>query len=114
MLVHYLEIVTPEVDDVCAGYEASLKVKFGEPDPFLGGARTCIREDGSMVGVRAPMRADEAPVARPYWLVDDINIALEQVVQQGAVVAMPRMEIPGKGFFAIYILGGTDQGFWEL
>jgi predicted enzyme related to lactoylglutathione lyase len=53
-------------------------------------------------------------VVRPYWLVNDINKALDQVVQQGAVVAMPRMEIPGKGFFAIYILGGTDQGFWEL
>lgn len=114
MKVHYLEIVTHEVDKVCAGYEASLEAKFGEPDPLLGGARTCTRDDGSLIGVRSPMRADEAPVVRPYWLVDDIDKALEQVVQQDAVVAMPRMEIPGKGFFAIYILGGTDQGFWEL
>ena len=114
MKVHYLEIVTAEVDAVCKAYEASMGANFGEPDPMLGGARTCTREDGSMVGVRAPMRADEAPVIRPYWLVTDIDKALDQVVQQGAVVAMPRMEIPGKGFFAIYMLGGTDQGFWEI
>ena len=114
MKVHYLEIVTAEVDAVCKAHEVSIGAKFGEPDPLLGGARTCIRDDGSLIGVRAPMRADEEPVVRPYWLVNDINKALDQVVQQGAVVAMPRMEIPGKGFFAIYILGGTDQGFWEL
>ena len=114
MKVHYLEIITTEVDAVCKAYEASSGVKFGEPDPLLGGARTCTRDDGSLIGVRAPMRADEAPVVRPYWLVNDIDKALDQVVQQGAVIAMPRMDIPGKGFFAIYSLGGTDQGFWEL
>lgn len=114
MKVHYLEIVTAEVEAVCKAYEASIGAEFGEPDLLLGGARTCTRDDGSLVGIRAPMRADETPVVRPYWLVDDIDKALEKVAQQGAVVAMPRMEIPGKGFFAIYILGGTDQGFWEV
>lgn len=60
------------------------------------------------------MRPNEALVVRPYWLVDDINKALEHVVQQNAVVAMPRTEIPGKRFFAIYLHGGIEQGFWEL
>jgi hypothetical protein len=39
MQVHYLEIVTNEVDAVCAGYAQLHGVEFGEADPGLGGAR---------------------------------------------------------------------------
>ncbi|KKE84523.1 hypothetical protein N481_22185 [Pseudoalteromonas luteoviolacea S4047-1] len=34
--------------------------------------------------------------------------------KQGAQIAMPPTEIPGKGQFAIYILGGNEQGLWQL
>jgi len=30
------------------------------------------------------------------------------------VVAHPPLKIPGKGTFAIYILGGVDHGLWQL
>lgn len=40
--------------------------------------------------------------------------AVENVKAQGAEIAMAPMEIPSKGKFAIYILGGNDQGLWEV
>ncbi|KXF82910.1 VOC family protein [Enterovibrio coralii] len=114
MKVHYLEIVTADVESVCNAYEAANKVSFSEPDAMLGGARTCELADGSLVGVRAPMRETEMPVVRPYWLVDDVQEAVEAVKAQGGEIAVPPMEIPGKGMFAIYILGGVDHGLWQL
>jgi len=40
MRIHYLEIVTRDVDAVCAAYAAANRVQFGEPDAGLGQART--------------------------------------------------------------------------
>jgi predicted enzyme related to lactoylglutathione lyase len=111
--IHYLEIVTDAVDAVCAGYEAATGAEFGSAEPGLGGARTAPLLGGGMVGVRAPMRKSETPVARPYWLVDDITSALEAAVEAGAEVAHPVMKIPGHGTFPIYIQGGTEQGLWQ-
>lgn len=81
---------------------------------MLGGARTCILDDNSIVGVRAPLRDTEAPVVRPYWLVDDIQSAVTRIEAQGGEIAVPPMTIPEKGTFAIYILGGNDHGLWQL
>lgn len=114
MKIHYLEIVSHDLDGVCKAYEATHSVTFSEPDPFLGGARTCTLADGSIVGVRAPMRDDEAPVVRPYWLVDDIEQAVTEVKAAGGQIAMEPMELPEKGKFAIYLLGGNDHGLWQL
>ena len=114
MQVHYLEIVTKEVDGVCAAYAAATGVQFGEPDAGLGNARTATLPGGGLVGVRAPMRQTEEPVVRPYWLVDDIEAAIAAAVGAGGKVAHPPMEIPGHGTFAIYIHGGVDHGLWQL
>jgi predicted enzyme related to lactoylglutathione lyase len=114
MKVHYLEIVASDVDAVCAAYEAALGIKFGSADPLLGGARTAPLPDGGSIGVRGPLRDTEKPVVRPYWLVDDIEAALDAASKQGAQVALPPLEIPGKGTFAIYIQGGVDHGLWQL
>lgn len=114
MKVHYLEIVSHDVDSVCNAYESAHSVSFSEPDAALGEAKTCILPDGSIVGVRRPMRDTEDPVVRPYWLVDDIEQALATVEAAGAIIAMPAMEIPGRGKFAIYILGSNDHGLWQL
>jgi len=61
MKVHYLEIVSRDMDAVCKAYELAHSVSFSEPDEYLGGAK-----------------------------------------------------IPGKGKFAIYILGSNDHGLWQL
>jgi uncharacterized protein len=114
MRVHYLEIVTEEVDSVCASYAAANRLKFGEPDVRLGNARTAVTPGGGLVGVRAPMRDTETPVVRPYWLVEDIAAAVDEVVKNGGEVAHPPMEIPGHGTFAIYLTGGVELGLWQL
>jgi uncharacterized protein len=114
MPIHYLEIVTKEVDAVCTSYTAANGVEFGDPDAGLGNARTASLPGGGMVGVRAPLHEAEEPIVRPYWLVDDIAAALASAVEAGGEVAHPPMEIPGHGTFAIYILGGVHHGLWRL
>lgn len=114
MQIQYLEIVTKDVDAVCAAYAAMNGVQFGEPDAGLGNARTAAMPGGGLVGVRAPLRANEEPVVRPYWLVKDIEAAVAAVVQAGGHVAVPPMEIPGHGTFAIYLQGGNDHGLWQI
>ena len=114
MQVHYLEIVTQDVDATCASYEQVHGVKFSEEDAGLGNARTAALAGGGLIGVRAPMHEAEAPVVRPYLLVDDIEAAVEAAKSGGAVIAHPPLEIPGRGTFAIYIQGGIQHGLWQL
>jgi len=114
MLVQYLEVVAADVDATCAALENLHGVRFGEPEAALGNARTATLEGGGRVGVRAPMREDEAPVVRPYVLVDDIEAAVKAAEAAGGQVAMPATEIPGHGKFAIYFQGGIQYGLWEL
>jgi hypothetical protein len=84
MKVHYLEIVSLDVDAVCKAFEAVHNVSFGEADASLGGARTCTLSDGCIIGIRSPLRDTEDPIVRPYWLVEDIEIAVTNVESQGA------------------------------
>ena len=114
MQIYYLEIVTPEVEATCTALSAQHGVDFSAPVAELGAARTATLADGGRIGVRAPMRADEAPVVRPYLRVDDIDAASKAAEAAGAMFAMTAMEIPGQGKFAIYILGGIEHGLWEV
>ena len=113
MQVHYLEIVTPDVEDTCNALAAQHGVTFSEPEAMLGNARVAMLEGGGRIGVRAPMRDDEAPVVRPYMLVDDIEAASKATEAAGADFAMRATEIPGQGKFAIYLMGGIQHGLWE-
>ncbi len=113
MTVQYLEIVTPMVEETCDVLAGAHGVEFGDPIPEFGNARTASLSSGGRIGVRAPLRADEEPVVRPYVLVDDIEAAVEAAKAVGAEIAIPPMEIPGQGRFAIYLLGGIDHGLWE-
>jgi predicted enzyme related to lactoylglutathione lyase len=114
MQIHYLEIVTREVDAVCAAYAAANQVQFGAPVAGLGQARTAALLGGGLVGVRSPMHETEEPVVRPHWLVDDIEAALAAAVKAGGVVAHPPLKISGQGTFAIYIQGGVHHGLWQV
>ena len=113
MNVHYLEIVTPEVDGTCHALEEIHGVRFGEPIVDLGRARTATLSNGGRIGVRAPMRETEEPVVRPYVLVEDIEAAAEAARAAGGEIAMTPTEIPGQGTFAIFILGGIQHGLWQ-
>ena len=114
MKIHYLEIVASDIDAVCRSYESAHKVSFTQANNSLGGARTCTLPDGSIVGVRGPLSDTEVPVIRPYWLVDEIEVAVKAIEEQGAEILHPPLEIPGKGTFAIYSIGSIQQGFWQL
>ena len=113
MQIHYLEIVTPDVDAVCATYEQLHGVSFGEPEAGLGDARTAALANGELIGVRAPMQEAEEPVMRPYLLVDDVETAAKAAAAAGGEIAHPPMELPGHGTFAIYIQGGIHHGLWQ-
>lgn len=113
MQVHYLEIVTPDVEQTCRVIAETHGVVFGDPVASLGNARTAELTTGGRIGVRAPMRDSEAPVVRPYMLVDDIQAAIERAESAGATIALPPMELPGEGTCAIYVLGGIDHGLWQ-
>ena len=112
--VHYLEIVTPDVDETCEALEKLHGVKFAEPEAAFGNARIVARAGGGMIGVRAPMREDEAPVVRPYLLVEDVESAVETAKAAGGKIALPPTEIPERGTFAIYLHGGIQYGLWQI
>ena len=113
MTIRYLEIVTPDVDAVCADYAASLGLAFGDLDMSLGNARTATLPGGGLLGVRAPLHEAEVPVVRPYWLVDDIEAAVAAAQEAGAEVLHPPLLIPGHGTFAITLQGGIQHGYWQ-
>lgn len=112
--VQYLEIVTPDVAATCGALEKMHGVTFSKPVAVLGDARTAALAGGGRIGVRAPLRADEKPVVRPYVLVEDIEVALAAAKAAGAEIAHPAFELPGQGTFAIYVQGGIEHGLWQL
>ena len=113
MSVHYLEIVTPDVDATCALYAGLYGLTFGQPEPELGQARTAKRADGTLIGVRAPMAAHESPIVRTYVAVADINAAVEKAKAAGAMIAYPPTKQGAQGTFAIFIQGGIQHGLWQ-
>lgn len=112
-MIQYLEIVTSDVDRKCETLSAIHGVQFSDPVPELGGARTTSLPGGGRIGVRGPLRPDEAPVVRPYLLVPDVSSAVSKAESAGATIALPPMELPGQGIFAIYIEGGIEHGLWQ-
>ena len=114
MQIQYLEIVTSDVEKVCALYSQVHGVTFGDADQNLGGARTAHLASGGALGIRAPMHDAEKPVVRPYILVEDIEATVAAAADSGAEIAVPPMEIAGHGTCAIVIQGGIESGFWQL
>ena len=113
MQIGYLEFVTPNVDEFCAIYAKVHGVTFSEQVPALGNARTTTLTSGGKIGVRAPMRPDETPVVRSYFLTNDIDGAVEAAKTAGAEVAVAPMELPGQGTFAIFIHNGIESALWQ-
>jgi len=54
MQIQYLEIVTQDVDAVCAAYAAANGIQFGKPDAALGNAQTVELPGGALVVTPRP------------------------------------------------------------
>ena len=113
MNIHYLEIVTNDVDSLCAAYERIHALSFGPEDPDLGQARVAVRPDGSLVGIRKPLAEHEQPTTRTYLTVADIQKAVKEAEEVGAVIAYPPTRQGERGTFAIFIHGGVEHGLWQ-
>ena len=74
--------------------------------------RDVVVTDGSATTGRTDDDQEEA-VVRPYVLVEDIEAAVESARAAGAEIAVPPMEIPGRGRCAVYFLGGNQYGLWQ-
>jgi predicted enzyme related to lactoylglutathione lyase len=111
--VHYLEIVSDDVDALTALYQRVHGLSFGPPDPDLGQARVATRADGTLVGIRRPLAAHEQPIMRTYLAVEDIQQAVKDAEESGALVAYPPTRQGQRGTFAIAIHGGVQHGLWQ-
>jgi uncharacterized protein len=89
MTVHYLEIVSNDVDTLTALYQRVHGLSFGPPDADLGQARVATRADGTLVGIRKPLAAHEQPIMRTYLAVEDIHQAVKNAEDSGAAIAYP-------------------------
>ena len=113
MAVHYLEIVSDDVDALTALYQGLHGLSFGPPDADLGQARVATRADGTLVGIRKPLAAHEQPIVRTYLAVDDIQQAAKKAEDSGAIIAYPPTTQGQRGTFAIVIQGGVQHGLWQ-
>jgi uncharacterized protein len=113
MAVHYLEIVSNDVDALTELYQRIYGLSFGPPDPDLGQARVATDADGALVGIREPVAAHEQPIMRTYFAVEDIQRAVKKAEASGATIAYPPTRQGNRGIFAIVIQGDVEHGLWQ-
>jgi hypothetical protein len=89
MAVHYLKIVSNDADTLTGLYRRIHGLSFGSPDPDLGQARVATHAGGMLVGIRKPLAAHEQPITRTYLAVEDIQQAMKQAEDSGAIIAYP-------------------------
>lgn len=113
MAVHYLEIVSNDADTLTELYQRIYGLSFGPPDADLGQARVATQADGALVGIRKPLGAHEQPIMRAYVAVENIQRALKEAEESGAVIAYPPTRQGDQGTFAILIQGDLEHGLWQ-
>lgn len=113
MSIHYLEIVTNDVDAHIELYRHLYGLSFGPPDPDLGQARVATRADGTQVGIRKPLAEHETPIIRTYVEVEDIHEAVKKAEEAGATIAYPPTLQGQRGTFAIVFQGDIQHGLWQ-
>lgn len=113
MRVHYVEIVTTDVENTCSALEKVHGLEFGDKVADLGNARVAKSTNGSSIGVRAPLAEHETPIVRTYYAVDDIAKTVKAAETAGAMVAYPPTRQGDTGTWAIYILEGIQYGLWQ-
>lgn len=112
--IHYLEIVSPESKALRDFYSKAYGWEFSEATPELGNAFFTSLPNGSLWAIRSPLRESEEPIVRTYLRVMDIQESVRRAGELGATIALGPTEIPGRGQIAIYLLGGIEQGIWQV
>ena len=113
MAVHYLEIVSNDVDTLTGLYQRMQGISFGPPDPDLGQARVATRADGTLVGIRKPLAAHEQPIMRSYVAVENIQQAVKKAEKHGATVAYPADPTGTAGDLCNRDSGDVQHGLWQ-
>jgi predicted enzyme related to lactoylglutathione lyase len=113
MAVHYLEIVSNDVETLTGLYQRIHGLSFGPPDRDLGQARVATQADGALVGIRKPLAAHEQPIMRTYLAVEDIEQAVKKAEDSGATIAYPPTRQGNRGTFAIVTQGDVEHGLWQ-
>jgi len=111
--VHYVELVASEPDKLRGALEKTHGWSFVQ-EAELGGAWVAEMPGGGRCGIRAPMHAQEKPVTRTYVRVQDLARAVEIAGANGATIIVPPMDVGKHGRIAIYVLGGIEQGLWQV
>jgi len=112
--IYYLEIVTPDAAAMREFYSKAYGWSFSEATPELGNAYYATLPGGSLWAIREPLHASEEAIVRNYLRVEDIHASILKAEELGATVALAPTEIPGRGLIAIYLLGGIQQGIWQI
>jgi predicted enzyme related to lactoylglutathione lyase len=113
MAVHYLEIISDDVDTLTGLYQRMHGLSFSPPDPDLGQARVATQPDDTLLGIRKPLAAHERPMVRTYLAVEDIQEAVKKAEDAGATIAYGPTGQGQRGTFAIVIQGGVEHGLWQ-
>jgi len=113
MTERYVEIVSDDTEGLIGLYHGMHGLDFGPPVPEMGQARIATCEDGTRVGIRAPLAEHEQPIMRTYLGVHDIERAVKAAEAAGAVVAYPPTAQGKWGTFSIVIHGGVQHGLWQ-
>ena len=113
MAVHYLEIVSKDMDALTELYQRMHGLSFDRPEPDLGHARVAPQADGSLVGIRKPLAEHEQPIMRTYIAVKDIEQAVKEAEESGAMIAYPPTRQGNRGTFAIVIKSDVEHGLWQ-
>lgn len=97
-LLHW-ELMVGDVDKAKAFYGRVFGWQFDETDLEYTMIQTGSTPGGGMM--KKPETAP-TPALNTYFAVDDIDRTLGVVVETGGTVLVPRTEIPGIGWFAMF------------
>jgi len=112
--MHYLEIVTPDVEAARHLYSTAFGWSCEPAVPELGNAGVAILPGGSLCGIQPPLHIQEAPVVRTYIRVGNLELSTREVERLGASVLLEAMDLAGWGKISIVECGGIQQGLWQV
>lgn len=114
--MEHAEIVSKDPAATQKFLEKAFGLKFTEHGPEMGNYRMHGRQEGAAagtIGLRGPM-GPEGPGTIAYLTVPNIDEALKSVQSAGGKIVMPKTEIPGMGWSAVYVAPGeVTQGLYQ-